>query len=526
MNIPALFEIVGLRYRLLWAKVRLKRGRVVLLVGAYFLVLPVLIVMFTGGIGSALAAVSSGKAESVAEIVLGCVYLDAILIAILLGSGTSPAFAYSELRRYPLSRLDRAGACELTAFLEPIWLFVLALDLGIAVGFHAFLGASSLLLAVLAAFLLVVTNFLLARIVSVLVDWVASRRVGSLLVAIVMSLGIVAPPMFQNLRRSAPLWKNRLFPLALGWLKFTPPFVAAGIMTEASALAALYRLLALLLWCFLFAALLALSGRLPSATPTVAGVRTPWDGPCDRIAAPFGSSAPLVSKTLRYYLRCNRARTLFLMTLLMFLCLLFLHVNPRHADGGLVVAIGMLPFVGWGGAMGMGANAFGFDGSGFRRYFLSPASPSSVLRVASLVPLCLSALLIPLALLCCRHLLVGPVNYVVWAMLVSSALGGLFFFNALAVWTSLLMPGKSEITAAFAREVAGTKLVALVGIVPLFLSVALAGMLGVATLVRYWWVLPVMTVAAACFYFVTLGVGARVLSERRERILSMVERGY
>jgi len=332
--------------------------------------------------------------------------------------------------------------------------------------------------------------------------------------------------MFQNLRRSAPLWKNRLFPLALGWLKFTPPFVAAGIMTEASALAALYRLLALLLWCFLFAALLALSGRLPSATPTVAGVRTPWDGPCDRIAAPFGSSAPLVSKTLRYYLRCNRARTLFLMTLLMFLCLLFLHVNPRHADGGLVVAIGMLPFVGWGGAMGMGANAFGFDGSGFRRYFLSPASPSSVLRVASLVPLCLSALLIPLALLCCRHLLVGPVNYVVWAMLVSSALGGLFFFNALAVWTSLLMPGKSEITAAFAREVAGTKLVALVGIVPLFLSVALAGMLGVATLVRYWWVLPVMTVAAACFYFVTLGVGARVLSERRERILSMVERGY
>jgi hypothetical protein len=332
--------------------------------------------------------------------------------------------------------------------------------------------------------------------------------------------------MFQNLMRSAPLWKNRFFPLALGWLKFTPPFVAAGIMTEASALAALYRLLALLLWCFLFAALLALSGRLPSATPTVAGVRATWYGPCDRIAAPFGSSAPLVSKTLRYYLRCNRARTLFLMTLLMFLCLLFLHVNPRHADGGLVVAIGMLPFVGWGGAMGMGANAFGFDGSGFRRYFLSPASPSSVLRVASLVPTCLSALLIPLALLCCRHLLVGPVNYVVWAMLVSSALGGLFFFNALAVWTSLLMPGKSEITAAFAREVAGTKLVALVGIVPFFLSLALGGMLGPATLLRYWWVLPVMTVAAACFYFVTLGVGARVLSERRERILSMVERGY
>jgi hypothetical protein len=526
MNMPALFDIVGLRYRLLWAKVRLKRGRVVLLVGAYFLVLPLLIVLFTGGVGSARAAVSSGKAELVAEIVLGCVYLDAILIAILLGSGTSPAFADSELRRYPLSRLERAGARELTAFLEPVWLFVLAIDLGVAVGLHAFLSASSLWLAVPAAFLLVVTNFLLARIVSVLVDWVASRRVGSLLVAILLSLGIATPPMFQNLMRSAPLWKNRLFPLASGWLKFTPPFVAAGIMTEASALAALYRLLALLLWCFLFAALLALSGRLPSATPTVAGVRVPWDGPCDRIARPFGSSAPLVSKTLRYYLRCNRVRTFFLVTLLMFLSLLLLHVNPRHADMGLVVAIGMLPLVGWCGAAGMGANAFGFDGPGFRRYFLSPASPSSVLRVASLVPLCLSALLIPLALLCCRHLLVGPADYVVWAMLVSSGLGGLFFLNALAIWTSLLAPGKSDITAAFARDTTGSRVVIFAGIVPLFLSMALGGMLGPATLLRYRWVLPVMMVAAACFYFVTLGVGARVLSERRERILSMVERGY
>jgi hypothetical protein len=332
--------------------------------------------------------------------------------------------------------------------------------------------------------------------------------------------------MLQSLMRSAPLWKNKFFPLVLAWLKFTPPFVAAGIMTGASTLAASYQLLGLLFWCFLFAALLVLSERLPSASRGAAGARTPWAGPCDRIAAPFGSSAPLVSKTLRYYLRCNRVRTFFLMTLLMFLSLLFLHVNPRHAAEGLIIAIGMLPLAGWSGAAAMGANAFGFDGPGFRRYFLAPASPSSVLRVASLVPLCLSALLIPLALLCCRSLLAGPVNYAVSAILVSSALGGLFFFNGLAVWTSLLAPGKSDITAAFARDVAGSRVAIFAGLVPLFLSMAIGGKLGPATLVRYWWVLPVMTVAAACFYFVTLGVGARVLSERRERILSMVERGY
>ncbi len=524
MNMSALFDIVGLRYRLLWARARSSRGRLVLLLGAYLLVFPLVIFLYTGGIASGLAAVRSGKAGLVAATVLGSIYLDAALITLLLGSGTSPAFADSELRRYPLSRLERAAARELTAFFDPIWLLVLALDLGLAVGFHRLRAASSLWFAIPAVLLLLVSNFLLARIASVAADRVASSRIWPLLLAVIFPLGIVALPIFSNLGHSGQIWKNGLFPVAISILKITPPFAAATAMTEVSAFTAIYSLVELLCWCFLFAALLTVSEQLPHPPHGALGARTTWVGPCDRIAAPFGASAPLVSKTLRYHLRCNRVRITYALALLMFPSFILLPANPSRV---LPLVLGMLPFVaGWGGAAGMAANVFGFDGPGFRRYFLAPTSSSSVLRGASLVPLCLGALLIPIALVCCRIMFASPAHWAVWAMLVSSALAGLFFFNGLAVWTSILLPGMSDVTAAFSRDVAGSKVLIFALPVPFILSLMIGEKLGPVALARFWWVLPVMAFAAVCFYLVTVGVGGRVLNARRERILTMVEGGY
>ena len=194
-----LVHLLGLRYRLLWAQARSGAGKAAFVALGVLLVCLVAAVLALGGLGAAVAAVRLGKGESIAGVMLSAFFMFALFGALILGAGINPAFSDAALRRYPLSRLDRAGARELTAFLEPVWLFVLAIDLGEAVGFHAFWGASSLWLAVLAAFLLAVTNFLLARIVSVLADWVASRRVGPLLLARLFSLGIAAPPMFHNL---------------------------------------------------------------------------------------------------------------------------------------------------------------------------------------------------------------------------------------------------------------------------------------------------------------------------------------
>ncbi|MEJ2007727.1 MAG: hypothetical protein P8Z30_06145 [Acidobacteriota bacterium] len=527
MNLRMLLRIAGLRYRLLWANVRSKRGKAVLFVCAYLLVVPIAILLLAGGIGAGLVAIRTGRGELVAGIVLGVVYLDATLIAVALGTGSSPAFSDAVLRRYPLSRLDRLGARQLTAFLEPVWLFVLALDLGVAVGFHAFLGASSLWLAVPAAILLLVTNFLLARSLSVLTGWIASRRVGAMLLVIAI---LVLVPAVSALGRSAASGKHAILHSLLPLLQLSPPFAAAGIIAGSSALVSLYRLLGLLFWCLIFAALLVLAERLPAASRRVGGVRTAWTGPCDRVAALFGPSAPLVSKTLRYYLRSNRARIQFATVLIIFLLSFPLSAlgNPHHGANPaklIFLALGTLPVVGWAGTTSIGANAFGFDGAGFRRYLLAPVTPSSVLRVASLVPLCLSALLIPVGLL--AYGMDVPMNGVILAMFVSSALWGLFFFHGLAIWTSLLAPGKVDVAAAYEKDTsAGAKVVGFAVLVLLFLSMALLDRLSVTTLLHYWWVLPVMMVAAACFYFASLLVGARVFSARRERLLSMVERGY
>lgn len=527
MNLYALLQIAGLRYRLLWAKVRSKRGRIILFLCGYFIFLPVLVLMLAGGVGTGLVAIRSGKAEMVAETVLGVVYLEAILIGLFLGFGSSPAFSDAALRRYPLTRIERLCGRELTALLEPIWLFVLALDLGTAVGFHAFLGASFLWLAVPAAFLLVVTNFLLARVLSVLVEWIAARRAGELALAIAGFLVIAALPSVPALVHPAARWSQGFRPILLAILKFTPPYAAAGIMVGTSVLGSFWWLLALLLWCFVLVGLLGLTERLPTVSRGVTRMRTVWTGPCDRIASLFGPTAPLVSKTLRYYLRCNRVRLAFVVVLPVLLFILWNH-GHRHPAESLFLALGILPLAGWCGTMNMSINAFGFDGAGFRRYFLAPAPSRVVLRVASLVPLCLSALLVSVALLSCRFLLFVPVNAVIVTMLVSSAVCGLFFFHALAIWTSLMAPSKADFAAVYAKDSSSVaRVVSTVGVLaPLFLSIVLYHVLGLPTLLQYWWVLPVMMVAAACFYFVTLQAGARVFSARREQMLSMIERGY
>ncbi|HUZ46580.1 MAG TPA: hypothetical protein VMW54_08070, partial [Terriglobia bacterium] len=377
MNTGALLRIAGLRYRLLWANVRSKRGKVILFSCGYLLVIPIAIVLLVGGIGSGLAAIRSGKAELVAGIVLGVVFLEAILIAVILGIGSAPAFSDAALRRYPLSRLDRLGARQLTAFLEPIWLFVFALDLGVAVGFYVFLGAPWLLLAVPAAILLVVTNFLLARVLSVLAEWIVSRRSGALviLLAILLLTGLLSFGPF--LMRSATLWKHGSFPALMASLQLTPPLVAARIMVGAPVLASFWRLLALLLWCFISAVLLVLAEGLPSPTRTVAGAEARWNRPYDRLASAFGPVlAPLVGKTLRYYVRSPQLWLNYPVAPIACVAIaLMLARGVSDPLAGFLVMLGVISVVGFLSMGAMPMNAFGFDRSGFRRYFLFPVAP-------------------------------------------------------------------------------------------------------------------------------------------------------
>jgi hypothetical protein len=108
------------------------------------------------------------------------------------------------------------------------------------------------------------------------------------------------------------------------------------------------------------------------------------------------------------------------------------------------VALGLMAIIGFSSTASMAVNAFGCDGAGFRRYFLAPIRASAVLRVANMVPLCLGALLIPMVLLVCRAVFRIPIAGIMMMMLASASLGGLFLLHAIAIWTGLLDPSKSD----------------------------------------------------------------------------------
>jgi hypothetical protein len=526
MNTPLLRRLLGLRYRLLWAQARTRKGKVIFfLVGWLFAVL-IMLLIGLGGIGAAMAAIQFGKAELVARIALGGPYLNAILAAVILGIGMNAAFSDAALRRYPLSSFERFVGRHLTAILDPLWIFILALDLGLITGFCIF-GRASLWLGIPAAVLLVVTNYLLARVLSSLIERIAAMHAGSLLLATLGGVGIllvsVGPSIFGPVLNRNPGYMAA----GLAVLKFTPPLAAAAVITNLPGLSSLYWMLCLLGWCFGLAVGLVALERMPISSRSEEGARASWDRPCDRLAALCGSTwAPLVSKTLRYYLRSNRVRLDYLGNILIFSFLAVMFVRDLGPRGTFFWYLGFMASVGYCGTKIMSANLFGSDGSGFRRYFLLPVAPTVVLGTASLVSLLLGGLLIPVAML--AWVIISPVLPGVReiVLLLSSGIGGLFFFNSLGVWTTLLAPSRSEFALNFYNDLSfAANLVWLGGIFGAPLTgFFLYHFFGAEALLRYWMVVPLLMLAAVAFYFLTLRVGTALLVARRERLLFILER--
>jgi hypothetical protein len=167
----------------------------------------------------------------------------------------------------------------------------------LTIGYHMFLGVC-IPVAAAAAVLLVVTNFLLARTISVWVERLASNRAG----AFALLLALLCIPLLASLPDLPHSVAGRQFVLPPSvWiaLNLTPPFAAARVLATTARLASFGGLAQLVLWSFLLATLLVLSERLPIVyrNRKIGQGSTAWSGPCDRVATFFGSSAPLVSKT-------------------------------------------------------------------------------------------------------------------------------------------------------------------------------------------------------------------------------------
>jgi len=251
-----------------------------------------------------------------------------------------------------------------------------------------------------------------------------------------------------------------------------------------------------------------------------------WSSGYDRVASIFGPAmAPLVARSLRYYSRSNKVRFNFILALPALAIVTFSRPIPGDPRHRFIVSLGAFAAVGFLGTATMCTNQFGFDASGFRRYFLLPISPGAILRASSYTALFVGSLLLPVALT--LWLLFAPVPFD-WRMapiLAATAVGGLLVFNALAIWTSLLAPRRTAFETTFGNQLSLGANVLLIGGMMLMLggAFALDTMAGPAIVLKYWWVSFPAILLAAGFYSLSLRRGADVFVARRERLLNALE---
>jgi len=272
--------------------------------------------------------------------------------------------------------------------------------------------------------------------------------------------------------------------------------------------------------------LLAAIERQAARPRGAAAAAASWDNRYDRVAAIFGPAmAPLIARTLRYYVRSNKVRFNYIAAIPLLGFLTFNH----PAEGGplhyFVRALGAFAVAGFLGTAVMATNQFGFDASGFRRYFLLPIEPGAILRASSYTALFVGGTLVAAGLVLWMLFAPVPFDARMVPMLLASGIGGLCLFNALSIWTSLLAPRATNFETTFGNQLSLSANVLLIGgiLVCVFGVIALDKAVGPATVLSYWWVSIPAAALAIAFYLYSLRLGAALFVSRRERLLNALE---
>lgn len=521
MNSQLILRLVGLRYKLLWAQTRTRNGRIALFFTGYIFAVLILILVSAGGFGAAMLAVRSGQAETVAQAVLGGLFLNAIVVSVVTGFGINNAFTDAALRRFALNAQGRLAARHLTGILEPVWIFVLGLYLGLATGMYVF-GAGGFWLGAVAVLLLLITDYLVARVLATLIEWLARVRGGTAILFLMLLSVCILPGLLIPRLAKAHGAKQAI----LAGMRYSPPFAAAALLAKADAGRMLQDFGLLAAWIAGMLVVLAAIERQAARPRSAAAAAVTWNNRYDRISSIFGPAmAPLIGRTLRYYVRSNKVRFNYIAAIPILAFLTFSNASHAGPLDYFVRALGAFAVVGFLGTAVMGTNQFGFDSSGFRRYFLLPVPPGAILRASSYTALSLGGTLVVLAL--ALWLLLAPVPFEarMAPMLLASGVTGLFLFNGLSLWTSLLAPRRTSFETTFGNQLSLAANVLLIGGVlgGVFGVAALDRLAGPALVLRYWWVSIVTAALAIVFYIYSLQRGAAAFVSRRERLLNTLE---
>ena len=519
MDFDLIGHLIGLRYKLLWAKTRTRSGKIALFMAGYLLLVLMGGFFAIVGVGSGMAAVRSGKAEGIAQGALTVLFACAIATSVMLGFGMNEAFADKELRRYPLNALERRFARHFTGIVDPFWFLFLALYLGLALGLYLF-GAGSFLPGLVAALALFVCNYLAAQVVGLVLNRLMQQKGGSFILPIALMVVCLLPGLAVPMLKKNPVAVKTLVQ-ALG---YTPSVGAGTLMTRTGA-AAWGGLAVVVCWGLGLTAALVVLERRPPRIRVTRTTRIKWDTPFARVAALFGPRyAPLVEHWLVFLFRCKRFRLAYLMALPLIPFLLL--VWSRQPGGSpFSAAVGVFAVAGIAPAGAFLINQFGYVGSGFRRYFLFPGHPAAVLRASSYTLLVLCSVYLALAAL--AWALFAPVAWDArgMVMLLASGVFGLFAFHGAGLWTTLYGPRRGDPNKTMGNDLSlAGNLLLIGGMMVMLMGPMILGQIRKEAIAPdHWWAAVALAALAVGFYFTSLKLAAAILSSRREKLLAVVE---
>lgn len=514
--------LVRLRYRLVWAHARSGNGRMALLFALYLLGGLFGVFFALGGVGAAAIAIEMGREESFARWILTALFINGVGLSLLFGIGPRSAFAEEALRRYPLTARERFFVRQSIGLLDPAWLLLTVTALGLTVGFVA-LGGSSLLTSLPAVLLFIVVNYLATMVLLSLLGRVLETRRGSAIlgsvVLLLVSFGPLAISMLAATYRQT-VWRG--FDLLL---RFTPPGATAGVMAGEDAIAVLGSAFWLLVWCVGLVWALRKLESLPRLEENTATGELVWQDWVEQASSCFrGSYRPLISKALRYHLRCNMIRFSLLTSPLIILLGQYF-VPTRNQEGQFFVALAMFFVLSGATAAAMMLNAFGYDAAGIRRYAILPVSFADALRASNLASLILRALAVLAAF--ALWLAVynrAEMNWRLLPLLFGTAVGSLLLYNAFGLWTSVYAPKVMDFDALWNQRLSvGANIVVIGGVlVPFWALLALASRFGQTVAQRFWWAALLFLAVSAAFYAFSFHVIERALRARRERLINQI----
>jgi hypothetical protein len=520
MNFQPIGHLIGLRYKLLWAKTRTRNGRIALFMAGYLLFALSAAFFAIVGFSGGMAAVRFGRVERIAQGALTVLFVCATVTSLMLGFGMNEVFSDAELRRYPLKAGERRFARHFAGIADPFWFLFLALYLGLAFGLYLY-GSGSLVLGLIAVLALFVCNYLAAHVAGLAIERIMQQKGGSLILPLILVVVCFLPSIaMPRLMKNPAAGRTVMRVLAC-----TPSFGAGTLMTRTDKAA--FGGMGLIAWWGLgLTAALVVLERRPPRIRVAQTTRIQWDTPFRRIAMMFGPRyAPLVEQWLLFLFRCKRFRLSYAMSLPLVPFLLLIWTKQNAHRDPFAGAVGVFAIAGLAPAAAFLVNQFGYVGSGFRRYFLFPADPATALRASSFT----------LMALCSVYLVVAALSWALFApvawdargfcMLLASGVFGLFAFHGMGLWTTLYGPRRCDPNKTMGNDLSlAGNLVVIGGMMVMLMGPMVLGQFrkGVIT-PGHWLVVVAMAALAACFYFASLRRATEILSSRRETLLAVVE---